>query len=183
MGEKIRFVAGEGGGAFTPYPEGTYDLQIQGVVQGASKAGNAQLKLSCEIATPDTQQGSKVTIWYSLLPQSGWKLRMLLDATGVPYDITGETDESGNEVLEFDPEELELRYFRVECSTRKHDGKVYNDWKNEEASPLGQEATPAEAPKTVAKAPMKPGNGQAQVAQAAAPGSVAPSRRPRLASR
>jgi hypothetical protein len=155
------------GGAFTPLPEGTYDLQIMAVEQGTSQKGNPQLKISCEVASGE-KEGRKVTLWYSLVKNSAWKLKRLLVATGAPFE------ESDAGKLRFDTDDLIERFFVVDASigTNPVSGKLKNDFDAERPSAMGVAAAPAPAPQPVAAPAPAPVYQQpaAQVAAQPAPG-------------
>ena len=131
------------GGAFTPLPEGTYDLQIMAVEQGTSQKGKPQLKISCEVASGE-KEGRKVTLWYSLVKNSAWKLKRLLVATGAPFE------ESDAGKLRFDTDDLIERFFTVDASigTNPVSGKLKNDFDAERPSQMGVAAAPAPAART-----------------------------------
>ena len=134
----LEFDNSEDKGTFTPLPEGTYDLQIMAVEQGTSQKGNPQLKISCEVASGE-KEGRKVTMWYSLVKQSAWKLKRLLVATGAPYE------ESDGGKLRFDTDDLVERFFTVDASisTNPVSNKLKNDFDAERPSVLGVEAAAA----------------------------------------
>ena len=142
----LEFDNSEDKGTFTPLPEGTYDLQIMAVEQGTSQKGNPQLKISCEVASGE-KEGRKVTMWYSLVKQSAWKLKRLLVATGAPY----EEGDSGK--LRFDTDDLVERFFTVDASisTNPVSNKLKNDFDAERPSVLG-----TEPPAPVQAAPRAP---------------------------
>lgn len=132
MGRRIKFNAKQGGG-YVPLPEGTYDLELLDVEQTTSKNDNPQLKVSATVADGPSA-GKKVTIWYSLVPQAGWKLRNLLDALLVEYDA--EEDEDGGDAIEFDPEDLVGRVASFSVTQREYNGRVNNDFGDAEVSKL-----------------------------------------------
>jgi hypothetical protein len=142
----LEFDNSEDKGTFTPLPEGTYDLQIMAVEQGTSQKGNPQLKISCEVASGE-KEGRKVTLWYSLVKQSAWKLKRLLVATGAPYE------ESDGGKLRFDTDDLVERFFTVDASisTNPVSNKLKNDFDAERPSVLG-----TEPPAPVQAAPRAP---------------------------
>lgn len=135
---KIPYSAGDAG-SFQPLPEGTYDFRINETVVGNSRAGNPQLQLKMEVLDgPHT--GKKVSCWYSLLPQSGWKLDALLKALHIDREDTGQVDGSGNPILEFDDEWLINRCVQFDVTQREFNGKVNNDFQNERASQFDAES-------------------------------------------
>lgn len=131
---RISYTKGEGS-QFQPYPEGTYDIQIGSAEQGTSKSGNPQLTVKGEIVDGE-YAGKKVTIWYSLLPQSTWKLDALFDALGIQPQETGELDENGKPIMACDTDELLQRTVRYNCTQRTYEGRVNNNWDKEAISPL-----------------------------------------------
>lgn len=130
-----------GGGGFTIYPAGTYTLQIDAVEETKSKAGNPQLKVSCHIADGGQYDGEKVTLWYPLLPQAGFRLRALIEAT-IPdkaeFIETDENDARGNPIAEidFDTDDLIGEQFVADAKVGQNDkGGDRNDWVNERPLP------------------------------------------------
>ena len=87
---------------YSPLPEGSYDLEILQVEQKVSQAGNPQLELSTEVAAGE-HEGRKVKLWYSLTPQSAWKLKKLVVATHTPHEVVG-SDRDGQ--ISFDTDDL-----------------------------------------------------------------------------
>jgi hypothetical protein len=173
---KIMYTKGNDGGGWVALPEGTYDVRITSVEQGASKAGNPQLTVKGEVMDGPSS-GKNVTIWYSLLPQSTWKLDALLNALSIPREETGEYHDDGTPVMTFDSDALASRVVRYNVTQRDYNGKTQNDYKDEQASPLDT-AKPAAAASS-ATAPQTQAGAPAAAAAAAAPGTVA--RRPRPA--
>lgn len=161
---RVRYSAGDGNN-YQPLPEGTYDFRIEEVVQGNSKNGNPQLQLKMEVIDgPYT--GKKISNWYSLLPQSGWKLDALLDALEIEKEDTGEVDENGKPVLDFDTDWLIGRCVAYDVKHREWNGKINNDFQNEAMSAFDAEAgeadeseeapaddAPAAAPSTMRRRP------------------------------
>jgi hypothetical protein len=151
---QIRFSAGENtGGQWTPLPEGTYDFRIIEVEQGNSSNGNPQLRTKLEILD-GPRAGDKPNTWYSLLPQSGWKLRGLVEALDLDYQIEGQ-DADGNDLIVFDADELLHRCVRMDVRQREYNGKTTNDFINEapseydtvaEADAGAQEEAPQDPP-------------------------------------
>jgi len=129
---RIPYSAGEGG-SFQPLPEGTYDFRINETILGNSRAGNPQLQLKMEVLDgPHTSK--KVSCWYSLLPQSGWKIDALLEALKIEREDTGQVDDKGNPILAFDDEWLLDRCVTFDVSQREYNGKTNNDFQNERLS-------------------------------------------------
>jgi hypothetical protein len=164
----LEFDNSEDKGTFTPLPEGTYDLQIMVVEQGTSQKGNPQLKISCEVASGE-KEGRKVTLWYSLVKNSAWKLKRLLVATGAPF----EENDAGK--LRFDTDDLVERFFTVDASVGVNpvSGKPKNDFDAERPSAMGAAPVPAVAPAPAA-IPVQPSTvsaaAQAIVGSSPAPG-------------
>lgn len=142
----------KGENTFKPLPESTYDVQLDSAEQTTSKGGNPQLTVKGQIVDGE-YAGKKVTIWYSLLPQSTWKLDALFEALGIPAQETGELDENGKPICDFDTDDLAGRVVRYVCTQRTYDGKVNNSWDKEAISPLDPHyATVIANAKTKAKA-------------------------------
>ncbi len=130
MGLKINFRAGEntGQGNWTPLAEGDYLMEITDVELTTSKSNNQQLQVSMKIMD-GVREGDACKDWYSLLPQSGWKLRGLLDALDIDYTV-GSQDGDGRDDLEFDAEDLLQRRVEFYVTQRSYEGKTNNDFKN-----------------------------------------------------
>lgn len=163
---RIPYSAGDGGNTYQPLPQGTYDFRINEVVQGTSRNGNQQLQLKMEIIDgPYT--GKKVSNWYSLLPQSTWKLDALLEALGIEREDTGQVDANGKPIRVFDDEWLIGRCIQYDVKQREYNGKTNNDFQNErqssldpevgadelEAAPAATDAEQQEAPNTMRRRP------------------------------
>lgn len=162
---RIKFRSSEGG-EWQPLPDAPYLFQIDEVELDTSKAGNQQLKISAHVEGGEYDQ-KKVTIWRVLTPKSGWKIELLLEATGAEFtkEESGETNpETGKPLYDydFDTDDLVGRSFVADVSTREYQGKVNNDFNNERA-PEGAEEE--EAPEEQEAAPA---NGAAEEKPAAA---------------
>lgn len=168
---RIPYSAGEGG-SFQALPQGTYDFRILETLQGTSKSGNPQLQIKMEVLD-GPNAGKKVSVWYSLLPQSGWKLDALLEALDIEREDTGEVDENGAPVLVFDDEWLVNRCIRFNVTQREWNGRMNNNFEDEAASEFDPEGAPAAA------AAPKDTTGDAPPAPAPGPGTMR--RRPRPA--
>ncbi len=119
-----------------PLPNGTYTIMIDDIKQGLSRAQNENLQVGGHVED-GPHDGKKVTIFYMLLPQNLWKLRNLLDATGVDYEAE-ELDEidsdTGKPLLEvlFDTDDLLGCCFVADVSQRDDTkGGVSNEFRNE----------------------------------------------------
>jgi hypothetical protein len=82
--------------------------------------------------------GKRATVWYSLLPNSTWKLDRLIDALRIKRQPTGEFGPDGKEILAFDPDDLIERVVRYTVKQREYQGKVNNDFSDERQSPLDE---------------------------------------------
>jgi hypothetical protein len=173
---QINFRAGENtGSGWEPLPEGTYVFEIQSVNVGNSNAGNPQLEVSMLIMD-GPREGETTKTWYSLLPQSGWNLRGLLDALGIDYTVGG-ADGEGREDLSFDGDHLISRRVEFYVAQRSWNNKINNDFKNPRDPEYVEPADGVEAAAAPAPAPQAtPGPA---AAAAAAPAGNASRRRPR----
>jgi hypothetical protein len=155
---------------FTPHPDGTYDLEIESAEQTTSKNGNEQLKVLFLILGGE-RDGKKLTQWYSLTPQSAWKIDALTEATGCPREQVGE-DEKGKPIFSFEESELVGLKLTADVYSEEYNGKTNNRMKNERAytepAPVGKKAAPKlasvqatkpapakVAPKAAAKTPLQ----------------------------
>ena len=150
---RVRFEAtsSEGGGSYTPLPQGTYDVQFSKIEETRSKNGNAQLQVTGRVAG-GPHDNKVVMMWYSMTPKSGWKLENLLDATNV--DFTAEDAEGGGSIIDFETDDLIGAYCRFNVRQREWDGKMRNDFNDEAVSPLSaqQDASLAQAAPAPAQA-------------------------------
>lgn len=129
---RIVFKKPESGG-YTPLPEGLYHWEIKDSKQTTSGKGNPQLEISCECIEPSQYAGRGTKMWYSLLPQSAWKLKGLLDATDTDYEEG--TGEGGEEMLAFDDENLIGKVFACKVSLGESDtGTPRNEFGKEAPS-------------------------------------------------
>lgn len=163
----VRRTEGEG---WQPLPRGTYDITIESVKEEVSQSGNAQLKVDGSVAD-GPHAGKKAGIYYSLLQQAGWKLKLLLDAAGVEYDEvdTGELNDKGKPVTEmqFDTDDLVGRTFRCDVTegVNPTSGKPKNDFMDERSI---DGAAPAPTPAPAPRAPQPAARPAAARPQAAA---------------
>jgi len=138
--------------SFSPLPEGTADFEILKVEQGVSKKGNPQLVIDTEICSGDSE-GKKTKMWYSLTPQSTWKLKKLLLATHTPFETAGEQGKGGT--IQFDTDDLVGAIFTcdIEISINPENNKPKNDFNNERVSAMMAPPAQATMPSAVAAAP------------------------------
>jgi hypothetical protein len=185
---QINYAKGGEGGNWQPLPEGTYDVRITKCEQSASTKGNPQLRITAEVLD-GTHQGKVVNLWYSLLPQSTWKMDKLLEALEIERTDTGEFNADGTPIMGFDDDHLIGRCVCYTVTQREYpvgSKKMTNDFNDEARSEYdddeGADApAPAAPPQTQAKAPAA---AAAPAAQQVLPGTDNPAmrRRPRPAS-
>jgi hypothetical protein len=130
----IRYSTGSG---FTPLPEGIFDLRVDGVEEGVSKANNPQLKLLCQVIGGDDAEslGRDITIFYSLQPQATFRIGQVADALALEKIDTGEVDAKGEPIYTFDEQTMIGRVVRFTVSQRDYQGKKQNDYNSPEISP------------------------------------------------
>lgn len=189
--------AASGGQQFTyePIPEGTYDLRIDKVEQRTSKKGIDQLMVVMSVLGP-TNQGAKHTEWFALTEAAMWRLYNLFSALGVAATPTGEYDAQGNQLEDYDADELIGRvitasvkieeYFSEKEGKNKRNNKLERDFEISRFDPHYEEyqraladaanSATAGAPQTQA-APAQP---QAAPQAQAAAGPVIVGRRGRV---
>jgi hypothetical protein len=188
---KISYKAKKGGNYKLP-PEGTYDYEIVGYeMEDPDDGGNPRLFLNLKIADGD-QAGAEVRDYHTLNEKMGWKMRNVLQNTGVDYE---ESDGGEGEpyAIEFDPDDLIGRYFRADLTHYKNPNtkKTYPNFGEHQVSPLqeaaqadsgeapaAEEAPPAEEPAS-AKASTAPATPAKQNASANA-GTSRPRPRPQV---
>lgn len=124
------------GGDWQPLPKATYDFTVTDVKEKTASSGNPNLQVACSVA--DGQYtGRTANIWYSLLPKSGWKLKMLLEACGVDFnevELDGEIDEDSGKPLtelQFDTDEIVGKTFTCDVTEGEFEGKANNRFNNE----------------------------------------------------
>ena len=148
----IEYSKGEG---FTPLPEGTYDCRIDEVESTTSSKGNPQLQVSLTVVD-GPYADRKPKTWYSLLPQSVWRVGQLTDALDIEQHETGQQDADGNPIMSFDTDELLGRIVSFEVTQRSYNGRINNDFGNPHQSSFDIEETGEVAvAATAATAPAK----------------------------
>lgn len=177
-----------GQGTYEPIPEGTYDLRIDKVEQRTSKKGVEQLMIGMTVLGP-TSQGSKHTEWFALTEAAMWRLYNLFSALGIAPSPTDAFDEQGNQLDDYDSDELIGRvitaavkieeYFSEKEGKNKRNNKLDKDFEISQFDPnyeayqkaLAEAANSATAGAAPAAAPAQaPAPAQA----AAAPVAGAP---------
>lgn len=161
----IRFNQSQGGG-FQTYDAGTYDFKIENVQQGTSKTGNPQLTVKLRFVG-GKYDDKQMTAWYSLTPQSMWKMQALVEASGCHHTVIGE-DAEGKPTIEFDEADLVGLVFAADVTIEEYQGKKNNRLNNERPSDLVEEARAAQqaAPEPVKQAaPAQPTTQTATMAQ------------------
>lgn len=136
---------------YSPLPEGSYDLEILSVEQKVSQAGNPQLEINTEVAGGE-HEGRKVRLWYSLTPQSAWKLKKLVVATHTPHEVVG-SDRDGQ--ISFDTDDLIGGIFVATAvpGINPKSGKAKVDFNDERPSKLMAIEPPAMPAQVQAAAP------------------------------
>jgi len=101
---KINFRASET--EFKPIENGSYPVEVEKMGLKRSSTGNDMIEAEFKILVPMAEgYGTKLFDNFSLLPQSGWKLKNFLEAAGVPhtafplqekgsFDISFDTDDA-----------------------------------------------------------------------------------------
>ncbi len=86
---------------FEVYPDGKYIVEITNKSKTArSQEGGAYIRWIAEIIEPDEFAGKLISWQTSLLPQSLWVLKKLMETIEVPFDENGfETNECIGKVL------------------------------------------------------------------------------------
>ena len=167
------------GGDWVPLPAADYNLQIDAAESGTSKGSGApQLRVNTHVVDGPFAE-KKAMLFYSLKPNSIWKVKALLVATGIEFisEELDEVDPETNKPLEtitFDSDDLIGCSFRVTVSQRDYQGKMQNDF-NKERALEGVASQPART-----AAPAEPARAVAQPARAPAqPAASAPARQRR----
>lgn len=141
---KLSFTASESEG-WKPLPAGTYAIMFDSVQMGASSGGHPQMRLNGHV-DGGNHDGKKVTIFYVIMAQTGWKLKDLLFAAGVSYEETdtGEVNDEDKPIMsyEFDPDDLPGQVVEYDVKMREYQGKEQNNFTGEKA-PEKKAAKPA----------------------------------------
>lgn len=110
---------------YTLLPEGSYDLEIKKVDPNRTdKKDRPQAMIQMEVVGPD-HTGKVVTDWFYLTDNAVWRLHNLYEALGIEPEGTGEYDEEGKELVEYDTDDLIGRIFVANVTQRvyaKRDG-------------------------------------------------------------
>lgn len=120
-------------------PTGTYDCVITAFDDDVSKSKQKpNFKLTGEVIGGQAD-GRHLMIWYDRGPKSLWKVRNLVDASGIDVEVddTDEKDEKGKPIksYSFDTGDLVGRYVRVDCEEHMYDEKMRNSFVNERMVP------------------------------------------------
>ena len=128
---KINFRAADT--AFKPAENGSYLVEVEKMQLKKSSAGNDMIEAEFKILTPMPEgYGTKLFDNFSLLPQSGWKLKNFMEAAEVPYTVIA-LQEKGSFDVSFDTDDtIGARLIvRVEQETFQSKTK-----KNSDGSPM-----------------------------------------------
>jgi hypothetical protein len=155
------------GGGFTAKTPGLYDLRIDAEELASSKAGVPKSKLSLTIVMADNGQhiGQKVTWHETHHPKMAWRMKNLLDASGVPYEVTP----AG--ALDFDTAYFVGCFIRAELSHEqdKNDTtKTWERWGNLQPSRLSPQPGVPQAAQAAAPVVAPPQQQQVPAPQAPA---------------
>lgn len=155
---RVRFNASQGGGKgeWKPLPTSTQVIEIDAYVeQRTSSGGHPNLHWKGHVVG-GSYDGKEVHLWYTLAPRATWRLRQLLEATlsDEQYGIeeTGEKDDRGDPVVEFEFEPEDLVGCRVQFDVieGEYNGKPKNDFNNPQPvddGPAKTESLPTKAAK------------------------------------
>lgn len=125
----------QGNGDFKPLPEGTYDFIIDSIEEGTSGKGNPQLKVTM-LVKDGPHDGKKLLHWYSLTPQSLWAVYNLVEALDIEMTDTGEEDEHGKPIYDFDTSDLIGCIVTYVVGQREYNKKVNNTFSDPSLSTL-----------------------------------------------
>lgn len=172
------------GGSYQPLPEGTYDFKILDVEQGVSRNQNPQLRVGMEVLD-GAQQGKTISVWYSLLPQSLWNLYNLTEALAIEMDETGDVDDKGEPIYDFDDEILIGCCVQFSVGLREYNGKknnTFNDAALSTLDPQYSKLVQGTAQATAAPEPEPEQKPEPEPAQAAPKAAVPSARRRRVSA-
>lgn len=151
---RIAFEAGESKG-WSPLPKGTYDIRIDSIEETLSKQKETpSLRVSGHVEGGQYDQ-KEVTIFYPIVPTAGWRMKNLLDASGIDYNgvASANTDKDGKPLMtyNFESDDLIECLIRFDVSVRMYNEKPQNDFQNERSLDAGangaaEAAAPAPAP-------------------------------------
>jgi len=120
---------------FEPLPNGTNLSEVESMEVGKSSTGNPKIKTTFKIH--DVDGGRKLWDEFSLLPQSGWKLKDFLEKAQVPHSAMPLT-ERGSFEIDFNTEDaigakVVIRHEQESYDSKQtgQDGKAIRKIKNE----------------------------------------------------
>lgn len=171
---KIVMAQKPGGGEFELLPQGTYNFEVASVEEGTSKNDNPQLVVKMRVLDGPWAD-KQFTQWLTLTPKAVWRAREFVEACGVAVTVSDQ-DAEGNDLIEFDSDELPGRYVTMKVRQEKYEGKMNNKFDKPEAYVAAGPSTPSPraggAPASTGTAPGKPGGypgGSAKPPQGAQP--------------
>jgi hypothetical protein len=162
----FRIPKGESQGEWQPLPVGAFDFRILGVEAKTSSTGNPQLKVNMEVIGP-THASKKATLWLTATAKSYWSVEQVFEALGIDKAETGEVDEDGAPIVEFEEQDLVGRCVRFDVAIEQYNNKPqnrFNSPKVSEYDPYYAELKDAEPTRTPGPAASTQG------AKPAAPG-------------
>src|SRR5678815_168297 len=132
----------QGNAGFEPLPEGTYNVRIVDAQYGPKEGKDYnQIVLLFQI-TDGPCEGRKFRCWYPQLPQTMWKTKRLLLASGINF---GERKNgNGTTTFQFDTDDLINAAMRMNATVGEYNNKPKNDF--EELAPLAAAAAATSTP-------------------------------------
>jgi hypothetical protein len=172
-----------------PLPKGTYNFMIDSSTQTVSSNSNPQLKLMCHVIHHPQHESKKSTLFLPMVPRAAWRVREILDATGIEAEEVelpkgSKQDEEGSDIkyeLSFDTEDLVGASFTADVTIEMYNGKEqnrFNEIRPFELPKAGAQQQRAQSTQGAA-APATTTQGSGEVAAAPAAGAE-PIRRRRV---
>lgn len=172
---RIAFEAGESKG-WSPLPKGAYDIRIDSVEETLSKQKETPSLMVKGHVEGGQYDQKEVTIFYPIVPGAGFRIKNLLDASGVDYQTfeTDKTDKDGKPLTgyDFESDDLIECVIRYDVSVRTYNDKPQNDFQNERSVDGGGNGAAATAPAAGAAAATAPAPAAAPATAAAAVASA-----------
>ena len=167
---RIAFEAGESKG-WSPLPKGAYDIRIDSIEETLSKQKETPSLMVKGHVEGGQYDQKEVTIFYPIVPGAGFRIKNLLDASGVDYQTfeTDKTDKDGKPLTgyDFESDDLIECVIRYDVSVRTYNDKPQNDFQNERSVDGGSNGHAEEAAPTAPTPAAKPAAAAAAPAPAA----------------
>lgn len=124
---------GSDSSGWSPLPAGTYNFVIDDFEETTSSNNNPQLKLSGHVMD-GPHKDKKITDWFVLTDNAGWKLKQLCEAAGVDFveEETDQVTDKGKPIFDLDVEldDLVGCAYIADCRVDEYNGRENNKFEN-----------------------------------------------------